>query len=100
LKHSIFLLTVFFAQTSVWAVSPETQNIITSCSACHGEKGISNNDEWPNLAGQKKNYLLSQLKNFKSGERESALMSAMAKTLNSDQMDAIATYYSEIGSDK
>jgi cytochrome c553 len=96
----MLLLIILFTQVNVWAVSPETQNVINSCSACHGEKGISNNDEWPNLAGQKKNYLLSQLKNFKSGERESALMSAMAKTLNSDQMDAIATYYSEIGSDK
>ncbi|MCG8324889.1 MAG: cytochrome c4, partial [Thiotrichales bacterium] len=34
----------------------------STCVACHGADGISPNDLWPNLAGQKAGYLVKQMK--------------------------------------
>ena len=49
-----------------------------TCAACHGAEGISANDIWPNLAGQKEGYLIKQMKAFKDGTRKDPMMSPMA----------------------
>lgn len=36
----------------------------TTCVACHGAKGVSVVPIYPNLAGQKEQYLVEQLKAF------------------------------------
>ncbi len=72
-------------------------NLISSCVACHGPNGISPNEDWPNLAGQKKNYIIIQLKNFKQGQRVNILMSPISKMLNENQMEDLANYYSNLG---
>ncbi|MCB0343150.1 MAG: cytochrome c [Pseudobdellovibrionaceae bacterium] len=66
------------------------------CAACHGAGGMSANPLWPNLAGQKDQYLLKQLKAFKSGERKDPLMSPQASTLTEKDMEDLAAYYSRI----
>ncbi len=67
-----------------------------SCTACHGQEGISPNPEWPNLAGQKAKYMVSQLKSFRDGGRNSALMSPMAKPLSDDDIADISAYYESL----
>ena len=67
-----------------------------TCAACHGVKGISNNDLWPNLAGQKAGYLVKQLKDFKSGKRKDPLMSAQTMGLSEDDMKNLAAYYASL----
>ncbi len=66
------------------------------CISCHGIKGESVNSEWPNLAGQKSNYILKQLKDYKSGKRKNPLMNQIASEINQQQMDEIADYYSKL----
>ncbi len=67
------------------------------CAACHGGNGISPNAIWPNLAGQKAEYLIAQLKAFKAGERKNAQMSAMVAGLSDDDIANLAAYYSALG---
>lgn len=67
-----------------------------SCAGCHGQNGISVNDTWPNLKGQKKTYLIKQLKDFKSGVRKDAQMSYWAKSLSEVDIENIAEYYSTL----
>jgi len=67
-----------------------------SCAACHGSAGVSANPEWPNLAGQKEKYLIKQLKGFRDGSRDSALMSPMAKSLSDDDIANISAYYASL----
>ena len=67
-----------------------------TCIACHGQKGISNNPLWPNLAGQKEKYLIKQLKDFKSGKRTDPSMSPMAKPLTDQDIENLAAYYSSL----
>jgi cytochrome c553 len=68
-----------------------------TCVACHGANGISNNDMWPNLAGQKQGYLIAQMKAFRDGDRKNPMMSPMAAGLSDDDIANIAAYYSSLG---
>ncbi|MCT7654624.1 cytochrome c [Oceanimonas sp. NS1] len=63
------------------------------CAACHGADGISTMDIYPNLAGQKAAYLVSQLKAFKAGERNNPIMAPMAMPLSDQDMEDLAAYY-------
>ena len=63
------------------------------CVACHGPDGNSANPEWPSLAGQHAGFLAEQLKAFKEGERQNALMSPMAMGLSEQDMQDLAAYY-------
>lgn len=67
-----------------------------SCAGCHGKNGISNNGMWPNLAGQKEAYLVSQMQMFKDGRRQNAMMSAMAKALSDKDIADLAAYYANL----
>ena len=70
------------------------QSIANSvCIACHGVDGNSPIPANPNLAGQHPEYLYKQLLNFKSGERQNAVMSGMVATLSQDDMRNLAAYY-------
>jgi YVTN family beta-propeller protein len=69
----------------------------TTCAGCHGANGIGLSDEFPNLAAQKKAYLLKQLKAFKSGTRKDPTMTAMVATLSDQDMEDLAAYFSSLG---
>lgn len=67
-----------------------------TCAACHGAEGISPMDLWPNLAGQKKGYLIKQMKAFRDGTRVEPSMSPMAKPLTDADIENLAEYYSTL----
>lgn len=64
------------------------------CAACHGQKGISVNPEWPNLAGQGEKYLIKQLHDFKNGDRPDPIMMGQAMALSDTDIDDLAAYFS------
>ena len=64
------------------------------CSACHGVNGISSNPLRPNLAGQDANYMVGQLKAFRSGSRKNDIMMGIAESLTDIEMVALAAFYS------
>lgn len=68
---------------------------IATCTACHAADGNSPLAINPKLAGQNASYLLAQLKHFKSGARENAVMKGMVAPLSEQDMKDIAVYYSE-----
>lgn len=64
------------------------------CMACHGANGNQNiNPEWPNLAGQHAGYLAAQLKLFKEGVRNNAVMMPNAMLLSEQDMLDIAAHF-------
>ncbi len=67
-----------------------------ACAACHGGTGISPTPIWPNLAGQKEQYLLAQLKAFKDGTRQNAQMAPMVAGLSDEDMANLAAYYASM----
>jgi cytochrome c553 len=63
------------------------------CGACHGgENGVPKNGTIPVLAGQQENYLVKQLHDFQSGERNVEVMAWMAKTLSQTELTSAAPY--------
>ena len=68
-----------------------------ACGTCHGMNGVSTNDIWPNLAGQKAGYLMAQMKAFRDGQRKNPMMSPMAAPLSDTDIENIAAYYSSLG---
>lgn len=67
-----------------------------TCGACHGMNGISPNDLWPNLAGQKEGYLVAQMKAFRDGQRNNPMMAPMAAALSDADIADLAAYYSSL----
>ena len=65
------------------------------CAACHNADGNSVITLNPKLAGQHPEYLLKQLTNFKEGSRANAVMSGMVATLSPEDMQVVATYFSQ-----
>jgi cytochrome c553 len=64
------------------------------CFLCHGAAGESSSPLYPKIAGQHPEYILKQLKNFKSGERESNDMRKVVPDLSEADMKALATFFS------
>jgi cytochrome c553 len=69
---------------------------VDACKACHGPQGISRNPTFPNLAGQKAQYLEAQLKAFKSRERKSDFMNAIASQLSDEDIPRFAQFWSSL----
>lgn len=65
-----------------------------TCSACHGTKGISPTDLYPNLAGQHASYLKKQLLDYKTSVRKNPIMFSFARSLSTQDIADLAAYYS------
>jgi cytochrome c553 len=64
-----------------------------ACVSCHGDNGNSMVSTFPKLAQQHSTYLVRQLKSFKDGSRQDAMMAGIAKNLSEDDMRDIGAYY-------
>ncbi len=62
------------------------------CTTCHGERGVSAANA-PNLAGQYPEVIVKQMLDFKSGDRSSAVMQALAANLSEPAICDLAAYY-------
>ena len=72
------------------------------CMTCHGADGISTQDPYPNLRGQKMGYLISSLKDYQTRERTSGLavlMQQQADALSDQDIRDIAYFYSQLGNE-
>jgi cytochrome c553 len=63
------------------------------CAACHGMDGNSTDPNNPRLAGQWRDYLEKALRDYKSGDRNNAIMSGFAKALSKQDIENLAAYY-------
>jgi len=64
-----------------------------SCSACHGDLGVSGNPATPSVAGQDAEYLAAALRAYKDGSRKDESMKGPAAALDERAMRDIAAYY-------
>ena len=63
------------------------------CASCHGANGKSLNPLWPNLAGQKEQYLAKQIRAFRDGTRKDPMMAPMVAALSDEDIANLAAYY-------
>ncbi len=66
------------------------------CAACHGPQGIAVAAVFPNLAGQSQTYLYVQLRAFKDGARDNAVMKPLAAALSDQDMRDIAAHFASL----
>jgi cytochrome c553 len=97
MKSLFFALvtTLLFLSSSVMAgdvAAGKAKSAI--CASCHGADGISLSPLWPNLAGQKEQYLVKQIKAFRDGTRTDAMMAPMVASLSDDDIANLAAYFS------
>lgn len=64
-----------------------------NCAGCHGDTGVAANPAWPNLAGQKANYLANTLKAFRAGLRKDPMMAGVVRGLSDADIANLAAYY-------
>jgi len=71
-----------------------------ACIRCHGEKGKGldkKNSLFPVIGGQSKEYLIKQLKDFKSGTRTNdpaSMMAMVAQGMTDEEITAVSEYLS------
>lgn len=69
------------------------QGKVVMCGACHGPDGNSLAPNFPKLAGQGERYLLKQLNDIKSGNRQVVEMTGLLNNLSEQDLADIAAYY-------
>ena len=65
------------------------------CSTCHGDNGVPRSAATPIIWGLQENYLLKQLHDFTSGDRDSEVMTWMATALTQAELGSAATYFAK-----
>lgn len=106
-KEDMHDLAAYFAsqkqQRSTFAADPKRIKAGAAkaeeslCAMCH-MGGMSGQNEIPRVAGQHPDYVLSQLRNFKSRERhnDAGNMTSLAQTLSEDDMENLAHWISSL----
>ena len=70
------------------------RSLAATCANCHGTDGRSVTKEVPALAGQPKEFLISQMKAFQEGKRPATVMQQIAKGYTDAQLELLAGYLS------
>jgi cytochrome c553 len=63
------------------------------CAACHGANGVSVGPDFPTLAGQHEDYLLTAMHHYKNGKRKNPIMQGMVANLTEKDMADLAAYF-------
>lgn len=74
----------------------QARGLAATCFTCHGNEGRSVGNVPPSLAGQDRNYMLQQMKDFKAGKRPATIMHQHAKGYSDEQLELIADYFSKV----
>src|ERR1700693_6041041 len=97
-KHlfsTLFGASLIFAVVAVPAYSADDiEAKAQTCAACHGQNGVPIDPKTiPIIWGQQQSYLVKQLHDFRSGDRDSPIMSPIAKGLAQEDLRKIAAYF-------
>ena len=93
---SVLAIPAFAASGNVEAGKGKAE----ACKACHGEAGgkpIA--PEYPILAGQHEDYIVTALTQYKAGKRKNPIMGAQAQALKPEDIRDLAAYFSSQSSD-
>ena len=99
MRNIVFAAVLLTFACSVPRASAQSSAAIQAkaepCGGCHGPNGNSTDPQYPKLAGQTARYIYLELKDFKEGRRHDPQMEPMAKNLSSEDMLALADYFSK-----
>lgn len=81
------------AAGSVTETGEQTEEVIAKCERCHGRVQGESTMVVPALRGQKQDYLLRVMKQYRDGERGSSMMHKMSSGYSDELLAEIAAYY-------
>jgi cytochrome c553 len=92
---AVFAVAVGFAPALVPAhAADDIEAKAQACAACHGENGIPTDPKTiPIIWGQQQSYLVKQLHDYRSGDRDDPIMSPIAKQLAQEDLRKVAAYF-------
>lgn len=98
MRETIASILLFLANGMALAADPEAAKATASgmCAACHGANGISASGAFPNLAGQKEEYLATALKAYRDKTRNMPIMNNMAANLKDEEIANLAAYFAAL----
>ncbi len=73
------------------------RHVSFTCTNCHGTNGHSVGG-MPSLAGQDREYLARQMREFRDGKRPATVMHQLTRGLTDEQIDAVAAHFAAIKS--
>jgi cytochrome c553 len=88
------LLGTLLATQALSSPLSVSEIVNTRCATCHGVLGQSTSPIFPSLAGQNPEYLVKQLKDFRSKKRVSETMAPQVADLSDDNINALAAFFS------
>jgi cytochrome c553 len=89
-------LCLLLSTPIVYADAANAKAKSQSCVGCHGINGKSNNPKVPNIAGQKKLYLIKAIGEYRDKKRIDGAMNSMVGTLTDADIKDLAAYYSKM----
>jgi len=100
LTRRILLATVgaplFCHPASAYDAAAGKQKAEELCAPCHGKNGVSEQPIVPSLAGQKNDYVVLALYQFRIKHRPSEVMGPLAEPLADDDLGDLAASYSAL----
>ena len=84
-------LMALAAVPSMAADNFDGRNWAASCTGCHGTTGRSEGSI-PPLIGLQKAYIVTAMRDFRTGSRPATVMHQLAKGYTDEQVDRIAEY--------
>jgi cytochrome c553 len=67
---------------------------VQPCVACHGQNGVPSDPKTiPIIWGQQQSYLVKQLHDYRSGDRDNPVMATIAKGLAQEDLRKVAAYF-------
>jgi cytochrome c553 len=97
IQQALSMAGVIYLNHPVLADTLETSKAAPyeQCGYCHEYDGNTSMGNYPKLAGQKKQYLIKQLQDYRKGQRDGKGMMEVAASLLSDQdVDIVAEHFS------
>lgn len=92
---SLFLIGGLALGASAQAADmPTGQMLGNTCAGCHGTDGSSMGPATPTIAGITPEYFVDTMMSYKNGERESTIMTRIAKGYTDEEIKAMADFFS------
>jgi cytochrome c553 len=91
----VFGMLVFTAAPGAPAGAEGIEDKLRVCTSCHGDDGKPIDPTIPTIWGQTEYFLVKQLHDYKSGDRENLVMASFAKRLTQAELRPAAAYLSK-----
>jgi cytochrome c553 len=93
--RAIYGALIIVAALGAPAGAQSVEEKLQVCSSCHGADGKPIDPTIPTIWGQTEYFLVKQLHDYKSGDRENLVMASFAKRLTQAELRPAAAYLSK-----